>query len=873
MLIIAFVIQMYSHFIIPFILLHFILVSGEGNNSNTINIAGFYSSNDGIWRSEVVRTIADFAVNMINSDPTILGDYVLNVTWKDSQCERQASVDKFLEIVGQKYTIYHFIFGPSCSRSVESLGELSSSYFLNILTPTATSPTLTNNNIYPNILLGVPTSSNLVVIYMELIEMFTWRRVGIVHEDAGLFDEVYDLLSDQLKEKNIIFDTERIVNSSDFDGIDEKLERLFVEKRYKVIIANLYEKDALSVFCRAYKKNYYYPHVTWVIPARFTNDWLHNVSTTCCCNRDEIIQFLQGALGVDIVVRLDNHTFNGSYTKHIFKPHEDTVFGIRRDKLWDNILEYSIKRKEDLDPNVIKYALYAFDSMITLAYLFDKALKDGNTILTDFNYHRKDRRGKNGLISTTLADGIDKIRFSGLTGNVSYSNRARELAPAEIVEFVDGLEELRGVLPLISLTDANNVSTYKSNIELVHEFKYFGKGGSGNDGAELHQLPVEGIVIAITFALVAFLYTLFFFFINTIHYKHKVISLSSPILNAAILTGGVINCVVAVIVVLDNRVFERTPEDVINGSACIYCTFFCHLAWWMPALATDIIFGTLVGKSFVVYRVAKDKSFRFSKNSIIYILLFVSILMTADTLFTIVWALIPQIRLEFIAHGPYETPSQDIRKTGAPYWYLFFCAEGGNLTSLAVGVRYVYIFLRWILYGVGLYYASQIRKFTVSGVHEFQAVSHAIVTSVFFNLARVVLVTTVLSVRITDAATTLLSLSYSVDTCIIISHIFIPKLFYIIKDPEEERDYAGVHNTKEIDTDSYPQMRIKKINREIAELKTVFDNLEEKVLERKLVLQPTTLRKLNSTPDKENLPVDQDIGHRNESAKVEQTEH
>ena len=92
-------------------------------------------------------------------------------------------------------------------------------------------------------------------------------------------------------------------------------------------------------------------------------------------------------------------------------------------------------------------------------------------------------------------------------------------------------------------------------------------------------------------------------------------------------------------------------------------------------------------------------------------------------------------------HGPYETTNTDIRKPGAPYWYLFFCAEGGNLT---VGVGYVYIFLRWILYAVGPYYASQIRKFTVSGVHEFKAVSHAIVTSVFFNLARVVLVTTVL---------------------------------------------------------------------------------------------------------------------------------
>ena len=859
---------MYAHFIILLISLRYQSVCGGGNSSNTINIAGFYSSNDGIWRAEMVRTVTDFAIEIINSNSTILGDYVLNITWKDSQCNKQTSVDKFLEIIEQEDTIYHFIFGPSCSRSVESIGGLTYSYSLNMLTPTATAPILTNKRVYPNTLLGVPTSDNLVVIYMKLIEMFEWRRIGIIYEDAGLFDDVYDLLSDQLKNRNIIFDAERIVNSSDFNEIDEKLERLFVKERYKVVIADLYEEDALNVFCWAYKKNYYFPHVTWILPTRFTDYWLDSVNTSCCCNFDQMIQFLQGALGVDIVVRLTNNSLTTDYTKHIFKPYEYTVFGIRRDMLWRSILARLIKKNEDLDPKIEKYVLYAFDSMVTLAYLFDRALSNGDMILTDFNYHKKERRTQNELMSTALANGLDMIRFSGITGNVSYSNRAREFAPAEIVEFVDGLEELRGVLPLISLADANNISMYRSSIELIQEFKYFGTAGSGDDGVELHILPVGAIAIALVFALIAFLYTVFFFFVNTFHREHKVIKLSSPILNAATLFGATLNCIIAVIIVVDNRIFGRTPEDTMYNSICIQCTIFCHMAWWIPALATDAIFGTLVGKSIVVYKIAKDKSFKFGKNSIIYILLFVSLLMLVDTVFTITWALIPQIQLVFIAHGPYETTNTDIRMQGAPFWYLFFCAEGGSLTSSAVSVRYVYIFLRWILYGIGLYFASQLRTFTVGGVHEFQAISHTIVTSVFFNLARIVLVTTIPSVRITDAAITLLSLSYSVDTCLIISNIFLPKLFYIIKDPHEEKDYAGVHNTGVIDTDSYPQIRLQKLNKEITELESERDSLEEEVRQRKLLI--LNLKK-NSIPDKvEEIDViDQDSERSNELAKVE----
>ena len=81
------------------------------------------------------------------------------------------------------------------------------------------------------------------------------------------------------------------------------------------------------------------------------------MNATCCCKEDELIQFLQGALGVDIVVRLTNNTLTAGYTKHILKPYEQTVFGIRREMLWNMILANLIKKKEELDPNVVKYAL------------------------------------------------------------------------------------------------------------------------------------------------------------------------------------------------------------------------------------------------------------------------------------------------------------------------------------------------------------------------------------------------------------------------------------------------------------------------------------------------------------------------------------
>ena len=820
------------------------LVYGGGNsinNSININIAGLYSSNTGIWQAEAIRTVTEFAIHMINNDTTILSDYFLNITWKDSRCDRRISADKFVEFIAQKDVVYHFIFGPYCSRAAEPLGPISPAYHLNILSPTATSPLLTNPLIYPTVSLGVPTYINLIVIYLKLIDKYQWRRVGILSEDGELFNTLYEILEDNLKVINVDYDSERIYNSSNFDEIDTKLARLFISGRYKIIIGNFYQDRALNVFCRAFKSNYYYPYVTWLLPSRFTTAWLSGIDlSTCeytgeepnnyCCTKDDINTFLQGAIGVDIAVRLTDHNIAANDTANVFRPHEMTVFGESRKLLWNKIYSHVNDTLVGLlDPSVEKYTLYAFDSIVTLAYLFEIALEKDELILSEFNYHDPSSVLVNKRISNLLTDSLESITFSGLSGNVSYKNRARELAPGEIVEFINGSQELRGVVSSITSADVNQNTNYDSDFEMIYDFTYFGKGQSGFDGAELHVLPLAALIIAGAVTLVACVYTLFFYFIVFLYRKRKVINFSSPLLNTGILTGSMINCVIAVIVLLDNRVFKQTPED--DPTSCVLCSVYCHVAWWLPAIATDFIFGILVGKSYIAYRIGKSSSPRFSRHSVALVLLFVFGLVMFDTILVIVWALIPDIKLLYIAYGPYETSHTDITETGSPYWFIFSCGEGETRDSLVVTSRFVYIFLRWILFGVGLYYASQLSKLYITGVHEFRAVSRSIITAVFFNLFRVVLLTSILSVSLTDIATTLLSFSYSIDTFIIMSHIFVPKLYYIITDPQEKKEYTGVHNTADMELDSTPKIHKKK--EELVRLSKEQESLERKILELK----------------------------------------
>ena len=802
-----------------------------------INIAGLYSDNQGQWHGELVRTMADIAVELIN-ETSLLNGYDLSVTWRTSQCSREIALSQFLDIINEMDTTYHFVFGPSCSTAGEPVGDLIPSYNLNMLTTTSTSPGLANGNKYPNTYLGMPTNDKLVVVYMKLIEIFEWHRIGIINQDTGLFNSVNDLLSDQLKKRGITFDNERVADATDREEVDRKLERLIQTQKYRIIIANFYEDSTYQVFCRASKLKYMRPYITWIVPSWFSRDWLednHNRTYDATrqnetCSIQEIKDFLEGALGVDNIIRLIDHNISAMETGTIFKPEVITVFNITRGELWNQI---SNKLKTEYhtvesDPNIEKYAIYAFDAMITLAKVFDNALRDGSEILTHFDYHDRNKASQNNLIAKHLIQGISDIEFEGLTGKVSYGGRSRKESPGEIVEFIKGKEVLLGILQSITEENVRDIDTYPHEIEMIKHFKTCQTDGEKCDGVELHNLPISAIVITCALAVCGIVFTVGFMIINLAYRNKKVVRLSSPFLNTFILSGGLLQCAVAVIVVLDNRLLGRKPEDT---SECIGCTILCHLVWWLPALANDLIFGTLVGKAFRVYRIARLHVIRrHVKNA--EILLFVALLLLLDTLYTLVWAAIPQTRLQFVAQGPLETGFNDIEDLRAPFWYIFYCAEGGNINSGAIALRFVYILLRWILYGVGLYFAYQIRKINIRGVNEFQSISLATLATVFFNFVRIILVTMIPSVSLIDMAISLLSISYVLDTVLIIGFIFIPKLYYILKDPKETKVYGGVHNNSEI-SGFMKQFQKTQIIDELNKLKAELDDLTVEVTERR----------------------------------------
>ena len=574
-----------------------------------------------------------------------------------------------------------------------------------------------------------------------------------------------------------------------------------------------------------------YPHVTWVFPSWYTVGWTDRGKEHCeFCQGCDIDAAMRGALGVDSLT-----------TREVtLSDNNDTILGIKQQELWNMFTENNIVT----DVNIEKYLPYAFDSLLSIAIAMNTSIQNGLD-LTQFDYHDPNKLSANNLTVESLRASLGAVNFAGLTGDVIYRNRARIYSNAELSEYrINGSYVPRITIPNTCGDLITGIEDCGINFNQV-KFEYFGKQTDPLDGVELHHLPISALALSVILAIVALIYSGFFLAFNVIFHKKKVIRYSNPILNAMILIGACLQCGVAIIVLIDNRVFNRTPEQQNDGMECHGCTAVCHLVWWLPALVTDVIFGTLIGKSVRIYFIVIRKSME-GKVKLIYIILFIIALMLFDTVYTLIWAAIEALRFQFIAVGPEKTDLSSITQPGSPYWYIFYCAEGGDPNSPAITVRFVYILFRWILYAVGLYFAFQIRKVQIRGVNEFQAITLATFVTIFFNLVRIILITMIPSVRLIDVAITLLSMSYSLDTIFVVGFIFIPKLYFIIRDPNEKKKYTGVNHTATIDDSAIYRMQVKKIQDELESVRISRDSLLAKI-SADSVFTPTVVEGANST--------------------------
>ena len=102
------------------------------------------------------------ALEHINSNQAILPNYNLTVKFRDSGCSNIVAVRNLFEFIRESDQKYLVLLGAACSVATGPVAELAIAENLATISYASTSPSLTNNERFPELLLGTPSDINTV---------------------------------------------------------------------------------------------------------------------------------------------------------------------------------------------------------------------------------------------------------------------------------------------------------------------------------------------------------------------------------------------------------------------------------------------------------------------------------------------------------------------------------------------------------------------------------------------------------------------------------------------------------------------------------------------------------------------------------------
>ena len=720
------------------------LITSSLTNQNVINIAGLYPYPSANFSGATPYAVK-LALDHINANSTILQDYYLNITFRDSGCEEKIAVRSLFEFIHvPKYTM---VLGAWCSKATDVVAELSLAYDVPVISWASTSPSLTNSKLYPQLLLGTPSDINTVAGQLIILQEMNVRRVVIINEQEDLFVTISARLQLLLDELGVSYLTEIYNTESEnyLQTIDLILSRIQNEG-YNVIVLNGREDAYVNIMCRL--KNFpslYAPKTNWILLGWYTS-WSHDVEgyTNGDCSLEDLIAVSSGSLAVNPTVGFEEFDLERSPTISGFTPAQ-------LNEMYESLVTET-ESQDFFEKQRNFYDAYAYDCIWTIAMGLDKLSADYNLTTAE-------------LDGTILFDAIQHVRFNGWAGDVIYTERVRKESRIHIYEVVNAAFETRGLYVNVPFDHNNLVGN--ENITYVERtpFTIFNPDGV-TDGIEEHYIHTAIFALTVVLCLLGVTYiTVLILVISVGWLKHyAAVTKSEPSVNIVIISGNYVIFVMALLWSIDGRYIQ-----VYNSQPV--CTFVCHLRVWLFAVSTSIIFGGMLGKATKYYIIAIKHKFSYAEYLKFYHILLIPLaLVLVDTVYVLIWALISPITYKYI--------NIDSNIQNPPIYKVTEC-QPGNRTDFLIFLI-VFILYKSILVLIGLFLAYHLRKVVNKANKYSSTITWTMYNVVIFSILQVVLILTLKDV---DIKYGLVCLSSILEGFVISSIVAGPILYYLYKDP------------------------------------------------------------------------------------------
>ena len=538
---------------------------------------------------------ARLAVDHINKRSDVLGNYTLKLLEADSGC--QVTTKSFVSITRAVFYSGNRIVGivgPSCSETALALSPIVSQREVSLLQISLTTSPEVSNSTYSI----VSSSFQFVNVFIKLMEYSRWEIVGALYEgyQFGAFSKFRNSVGEKLYFSVLV---------QDFFIPLEEIERNQVSMLFAFTGANL----ARQMLCLAYHMNLTYPNCQWIFSGRRIADFMEDVTVLSngvnyCCSQ-ETMQIATEKIILNLFqLERDNQSTNDTIAE---MSYTDFLQQYRK-YFYQHLEEIQLHREDIVDT---RYYSPFYDATWLMALSLNNSipfLREINLTLSDYSYGHPNA-------TRIIEDQILKLQFEGMSGRVRFNATSRRIVRDTKVEIFQ-----------VFGAEMKYIGNYSNHVLSLHGNQTF--INQSEKLLVIHLGVGVPLIIAILFlGAIIFLMQV----INILYSDHKTIKASSPVLNHFIFSGCYVFIIAALIVIIQDTFVAIFDYQVLFGVLCSTMT-------WSFSFGITLIFGTLCGKMWRIYRIFshfRQDRVRFVSDSLL--IAFVVLLLLIDILYYVTW--------------------------------------------------------------------------------------------------------------------------------------------------------------------------------------------------------------------------------------------
>ena len=566
------------------------------------------------------------ATDKINNRTNILDGYRLQLLEGDSGCDVNSKTA--VSFVGNVFKSARSagcpvvgIVGPGCTGAATFIGSLLARDDTSLLhiSPSATSPLLTDSSIYQNTFRVLSSSLEYVSMYIELIKHNGWDNVAALYDaDRQYALSTYEHFRDVMESESI----SNIGYSSPVSDNQILLSDIYAE--YRVVFAFVGASLARKMLCVAYhfQPSLIYPVHQWIFHDSTEEQFLQDISfslggTFYSCSKQQMIVATEGIIlnvyrfkrvnedtETDVDLTLDG--FSESYDQYLSEYLREV--NLTRD-------QYSKDAEE--------YAPVYYDATWAMALSLNRSASDlvrlENITLSDYSY---------GIPQATaiIKRHLSELQFEGLSGRVMFRNTTRDSATIIDIYQLKYTRSVNSSSVLIGYYNDSELNLYP-DAEFV--------SGSFEKVLEVVYPAVSVVFFILIVLTIVCVVTLHF--LNVYYRNHSSVKAGSPRLSHLIFSGCYLLMLVALLLVVVSSKWMADAFNPLFRQYRIMFGVFCNVNTWCSNTGYSLILGTLCVQLWRLYHIFNRFEVKHRFLSDKYLVFFVVCLVAINLTVMLVW--------------------------------------------------------------------------------------------------------------------------------------------------------------------------------------------------------------------------------------------